>query len=252
MRNLISGEKIVKTYGEGSEKNTVLNSVSVTVAQGEFVAVMGPSGSGKTTLMYALSGMDGISGGEVQFDGEPLSELKEDALADLRRRRMGFVFQQPTLLKNLNLLDNIVLPALRDNRKKGVELAKRAEGLMAKMGIGDLAKRGTTQVSGGQLQRAGICRALMGSPDILFGDEPTGALNSKSAGEIMDIIAGIHGEGTAVMLVTHDAKVAARAQRVLFMRDGEIVRELRFEEDEITDMDSRFEQVAGAMREIEI
>lgn len=230
----------------------MLNGVSVTVAQGEFVAVMGPSGSGKTTLMYALSGMDGISGGEVQFDGEPLGELNEDALADLRRRRMGFVFQQPTLLKNLNLLDNIILPALRDNRKKGVELAKRAEGLMAKMGIGDLAKRGTTQVSGGQLQRAGICRALMGSPDILFGDEPTGALNSKSAGEIMDIIAGIHGEGTAVMLVTHDAKVAARAQRVLFMRDGEIVRELRFEEDEFADMDSRFEQVAGAMREIEI
>ncbi|MFV0398998.1 MAG: ABC transporter ATP-binding protein [Oscillospiraceae bacterium] len=252
MRNLISGEKIVKTYGEGSEKNTVLNSVSVTVAQGEFVAVMGPSGSGKTTLMYSLGGMDGISGGEVQFDGEPLGELKEDALADLRRRRMGFVFQQPTLLKNLNLLDNIVLPALRDNRKKGVELAKRAEGLMAKMGIGDLAKRGTTQVSGGQLQRAGICRALMGSPDILFGDEPTGALNSKSAGEIMDIIAGIHGEGTAMMLVTHDAKVAARAQRVLFMRDGEIVRELRFEEDEPADMDSRFEQVAETMREIEI
>ena len=252
MKKLIAAENIVKSYGEGTQKCTVLNGVSVEVERGEFVAVMGPSGSGKTTLMYALSGMDDIDGGSVHFDGVQLNGLREKELADLRRQKMGFVFQQPTLLKNLNLLDNIVLPSLRDRRRDGPMLAARAGELMEKMGIGELARRGTAQVSGGQLQRAGICRALMGRPDVIFGDEPTGALNSKAAGEIMDILADVHKGGTAVVLVTHDAKVAARAQRVLFMQDGAIVRQLRFKENKKATPDDRLEQVSTIMREIEI
>ena len=252
MDKLIVGTNIVKSYGSGAQKNTVLNGVSIEVAQGEFLVVMGPSGSGKTTLMYALSGMDTIDKGQVRFGEADLGVLKEEALADLRRKKMGFVFQQPTLLKTLNLLDNIMLPALRDNRKNSAELAARATRLMEQMGIGALAQRGTTQVSGGQLQRAGICRALMGSPDIIFGDEPTGALNSKAAQEIMDILTSIHKEGTAVVLVTHDVKVASRAQRVLFMRDGQVVREIRFEGSGAADMDERLEQISAVMREIEI
>ena len=252
MEKLITGEKIVKSYGNGSEKNIVLNGVSVTIDKGEFVAVMGPSGSGKTTLLYALSWMDGIDEGEVCFCDAPLSGLREDELADLRRKEMGFVFQQPTLLKNLNLLDNIVLPALRDNPKSGKVLAKKAQSLMSKMGIGELSERGVTQVSGGQLQRAGICRALINDPKIIFGDEPTGALNSKSAQEIMDLLTSINNSGTAILLVTHDARVAARAQRVLFMRDGNIVSTVNLSSFTSDNFEEKVECVSEKMRDIEI
>ena len=225
------------------------------IQEGEFVSVMGPSGSGKSTLMYALSGMDSIDGGRVIFEDRELSALPEQELADLRRTRMGFVFQQPTLLKNLNLLDNIILPSMRDNRKNASGLVEKARALMQKTGIAELEKRETAQVSGGQLQRAGICRALMGNPQVIFGDEPTGALNSSAAEEIMDLLAAINEEGTTVVLVTHDAKVAARSGRILFMRDGAIVSELllpRSGGSGTKDMDSRIKAVLARMQELGI
>lgn len=185
MKKIIIGEQIVKSFGEGDEKRNVLDGVSVEINEGEFVVVMGPSGSGKSTLMFALSGMDSVNGGKVVFDGRDLSASSENELSDIRRTKMGFVFQQPTMLKNLNILDNIILPSMRDNRKNVVKITERARALMKRVGIVELEKRDITQVSGGQLQRAGICRALMNSPKIIFGDEPTGALNSKSAEEIM-------------------------------------------------------------------
>lgn len=178
MSTLISSQNITKSFGLGAEKRNVLDGVSVDIQQGEFVAVMGPSGSGKSTLLYALSGMDNVDSGKITFDGADLSALKENELADLRRAKMGFVFQQPTLLKNLNILDNIILPSMRDGRKEGARLAAKARALMEKTGIARLENRDITQASGGQLQRVGICRALMGAPKIIFGDEPTGALNS--------------------------------------------------------------------------
>lgn len=229
MRALVIGEQIIKTYGDGNEKQTVLNGVSVQIAQGEFVAIMGPSGSGKSTLLFALSGMEFIDSGVVSFNGKNLAKLSEDELSELRRTGMGFVFQQPTLLKNLNILDNILLPALRGNHKHTVQLAKKGELLMQKMGISELKERSISEVSGGQLQRAGICRALMLTPQTIFCDEPTGALNSKAANETMKLFSQIHADGTAILLVTHDAKVAANAQRVLFMRDGSIIDELCLE-----------------------
>lgn len=225
MDKIIVGEKIVKSFGEGREKRNVLDGVSLAIDEGDFVAVMGPSGSGKSTLMYALSGMDRVDGGKVVFDGQDLSTLTENELADLRRTKMGFVFQQPTLLKNLDLLDNIVLPAMRNGRKNGAHIAQKARTLMAKTGIDGLEGRQITQASGGQLQRVGICRALMNDPRIIFGDEPTGALNSKASGEIMDLLAEIHRAGTTILLVTHDVRVAAQSQRVLFMLDGKIAEE---------------------------
>lgn len=227
MQTLISSENITKSFGLGTEQRNVLDGISVDIHQGEFVAVMGPSGSGKSTLLYALSGMDNVDSGKVTFDGAELSALKENELADLRRKKMGFVFQQPTLLKNLNILDNILLPAMRDGRKDGAQLTEKARVLMEKTGIAGLENRDITQASGGQLQRVGICRALMGDPKIIFGDEPTGALNSTSASEIMTILADIHRTGTTVLLVTHDVRVAAKTERVLFILDGKIAGEYR-------------------------
>lgn len=252
MKKIIIGENIVKSFGEGNEKRNVLDEVSVEINEGEFVAVMGPSGSGKSTLMFALSGMDGVNSGKVVFDSRNLSEVGENELSDIRRTKMGFVFQQPTMLKNLNILDNIILPSMRDNRKNAAKISEKARALMKRVGIAELETRDITQVSGGQLQRAGICRALMSSPKIIFGDEPTGALNSKSAHEIMDIFSEINADGTAIMLVTHDAKVAAQTERILFMRDGKIVSELKLLKFDGTDIDHRVEEVTAKMLEIGI
>ncbi|MFC3770538.1 ABC transporter ATP-binding protein [Paenibacillus sp. GCM10012303] len=252
MKKVIIGDRIVKSFGTGDETCKVLDGVSVEIGEGEFVAVMGPSGSGKSTLLFALSGTDGVNGGKVVVDGKDLSEIGEKELSDLRRTKMGFVFQQPTMLKYLNILDNIILPSMRDNRKNTATITEKARALMKRMGIGELGERDITQVSGGQLQRAGICRALMNSPAIIFGDEPTGALNSSSAQEIMDIFSEINREGTAIMLVTHDAKVAARTERILFMRDGTIVSELMLPKFDGTDLDGRVEEVTVKMREVGI
>lgn len=249
MDTILSARNIVKAFGEGQEKRNVLDGVSIDIGEGEFVAVMGPSGSGKSTLMYALSGMDTIDGGSVAFRGRDLSGLGESGLADTRRKAMGFVFQQPTLLKILSVRDNIVLPAMRDNRKNAAAIGAKADALMKRTGIADLAGRDIAKVSGGQLQRAGICRALMNDPDIIFGDEPTGALNSAAAAGIMDIFEEINADGTAVVLVTHDPTVAARTNRVMFMRDGKIVSELVIPKDG-ADMPRRVEAVAARMREL--
>lgn len=227
MKTLICCENIIKSFGEGDEKRNVLDGVSVEIHEGEFVAVMGPSGSGKSTLLYALSGMDNVDGGKITFDGADLSAQNDNELADLRRTKMGFIFQQPTLMKNLNILDNIILPSMRNGSKNGTGFTEKARKLMEKTGITGLEMRDITQASGGQLQRVGICRALMGDPKIIFGDEPTGALNSTAANEIMELLAKIHRSGTTILLVTHDVQVAAKTERVLYILDGKIAGEYR-------------------------
>lgn len=249
MENLIIGSTISKTFGKAGAESLALGEVNIDLAKGEFVAVMGPSGCGKSTLLYALSGMDTITSGSVVFDGIVLEQLSENELADIRRQRMGFIFQQPTMLKNLSILDNIILPTLRDARKDVAQLKEKAEALLKKTGIAELGNRDIAEVSGGQLQRAGICRSLMGTPDILFADEPTGALNSKASAEIMDLLVEINQEGTAILLVTHDAKVAAKAQRILFMKDGQIASDLRVAKET---SESRMELINAQMTELEI
>ncbi|GGM20691.1 ABC transporter ATP-binding protein [Paraliobacillus quinghaiensis] len=252
MKRIIDGQQINKCFGDEQEKVKVLKDVSVTIYDGEFVSVMGPSGSGKSTLLYTLSGMDTIDNGDVKFIDQSLTECRETELSDIRRQEMGFVFQHPIFLKNLTILDNIVLPAMRDNRKKVKELSSKAQQLMEKTGIGDLAYRMTSQASGGQLQRAGICRALINEPKIIFGDEPTGALNSIAAQEILDNFLQINKEGTTIMLVTHDAKVAAQSERVLFMKDGQIVDELLLGKLSKTKVEQRVESVTEKMLKVEI
>ena len=225
MDTILASDGLVKSFGVGAERRNVLDGVSVEIGAGEFVAIMGPSGSGKSTLLFALSGMDGVDDGTVVFDGQELSRLNDRDLADVRRTKMGFVFQQPTLLRNLNVLDNVILPAMRDGTKTAAQITARARDLLKMTGIEELEERGVTEASGGQLQRVGICRALMNDPKIVFGDEPTGALNSASSDEIMSLLGDVHRAGTTVVLVTHDPRVATRAERVLFLFDGMIAAE---------------------------
>jgi putative ABC transport system ATP-binding protein len=222
---ILETKNLCKDYELGKGNVTrVLKGVALQIAEGEFVTVMGPSGCGKSTLLYAISGMDRPSSGSVVLDGEEISELSEDALAAFRLQKIGFIFQQIHLLKNLSVLDNIILAEYLAGKNRS-EVKQKALSLLQKTGISDLWNNDITQASGGQLQRVGICRALMNDPVILFGDEPTGALNRSSAAEIMDLLEEINSAGTTIFLVTHDTRVAARSQRVLCMVDGEIVGE---------------------------
>lgn len=228
MEIILESEQLNKMYGLGkNHQQHVLKNINLKIKKGEFVSVMGPSGSGKSTLLYNLSGMDRCTSGRVLFHGRELSSLPEKELSDVRLFQMGFIFQQIHLLKSLSIFDNIILAAYLAKKEHRHDINIRAKALMKKAGLYQLAKNDITQASGGQLQRAAICRALMNQPDIIFGDEPTGALDTKSAEDIMDILRGINESGTTVLLVTHDLKVAAKTGRVLYMVDGRIVGEKR-------------------------
>lgn len=224
MEEIIIGKNINKSY----EKNTlVLNNINISIKYGEFVVVMGPSGSGKSTLLYSLSTMDSIDQGQIIFDNQDISQVDDDNLAKIRRSKMGFVFQDPSFLKNLNIIDNILLPAMNDKSRKKEDLIKKAKDLMEKFGLKGLEEREINKVSGGQLQRASICRALINDPIIIFGDEPTGALNSKNTEEVIELLNKINASKTTIMLVSHDPKVAQKSHRVIFMKDGQLVDQIK-------------------------
>ena len=220
-------------------QNNVLRNVNLEIKSGEMVAVMGPSGSGKTTLLYTVSGMDEASAGKVDFFGKELTNLKANEMSDLRLQEMGFVFQQMYMLKNLSIYDNIILPAYQASHDHKTssrhEIKERAKMLMQKLGINDVADNAVTEVSGGQLQRACICRSLINQPKIIFADEPTGALNKQNSIDVMRELTNINAEGTSIMLVTHDMKVASQCERVLYIEDGDIRDEIALGKYQVTD-----------------
>ncbi|MBQ2799109.1 MAG: ABC transporter ATP-binding protein [Ruminiclostridium sp.] len=222
--NILEVKDLCKTYIVNKLQNNVLKNVNFSVSEGEMVAIMGPSGSGKSTLLYAVSGMDGITSGEVKFCGKDIAKLGAKELADLRLDEMGFIFQQMYMLKNLTVLDNIILPAVQSDKadESRKETVQRGQELMRKLGIIDIADNDINEVSGGQLQRACICRSMINNPKMIFADEPTGALNRTSSDEVMDELTKLNSEGTTIMLVTHDVKVAAKCTRVLYIVDGNI------------------------------
>lgn len=222
--NILEVKDLCKTYIVNKRQNNVLKNVNFNISEGEMVAVMGPSGSGKSTLLYTVSGMDSVTAGEVLFCGNNIAKMGEKELADLRLDEMGFIFQQMYMLKNLTVLDNIILPAAQSkkNNESRRQTVQRGQELMRKLGIIDIADNDINEVSGGQLQRACICRSMINNPKMIFADEPTGALNRTSSDEVMDELAKLNKDGTTVMLVTHDVKVAAKCTRVMYIVDGNI------------------------------
>ncbi len=224
MAQILEVKNLCKTYIVNKRQNNVLKNVNFSIGEGEMAAVMGPSGSGKSTLLYAVSGMDEVTAGEVEFGGKNIAGLRPRELANLRLDEMGFVFQQMYMMKNLTVLDNIILPACQSGKIKESRRAtmQRGQDLMRKLGIIEIAENDINEVSGGQLQRACICRSMINKPKMIFADEPTGALNRSSSDEAMEELVKINREGTAIMLVTHDVKVAAKCTRVLYIVDGNI------------------------------
>lgn len=233
--SILEAKGLCKSYGS----NNVLSDVNLRVDNGEFIVIMGQSGCGKSTLLYCISGMDKPSAGRIYFDGVDMVDLSDKQMQELRLGRMGFVFQKTSFLKNLSIIDNIVYPAFQLGEVNRSEIVKEALSLMEEMGISSIANNDIHKVSGGQLQRAAICRAMINHPDILFGDELTGALNSSTTREVLGIIDHINKKGTTVLLVTHDSNVALHADKVIYLEDGRIMDTLSLGKYEVSNAGAR-------------
>lgn len=218
---VIETEKICKSFVSDGEVNNVIKNLDMKLYQEDFTVIMGSSGSGKSTLLYLLSGMDKVTSGKVYLKEQEITGLKESAMADIRKDSIGFVFQNMNLIPDLTLLENVLSPSYQSKIKKE-DKKKRADVLIEKMELSAHKNKFPNQLSGGQKQRTAICRALMNQPDILFADEPTGALNSNAGKRVLDTFTKLHEEGQSIVMVTHDLKAAVRGSRIIFLRDGRI------------------------------
>ncbi len=222
---LLKTENLSKSFSSGGALQHVLKNISLELYQGDFTVIMGASGAGKSTLLYALSGMDTPSLGTVTFGNEAISSLTSDGLAVFRRRHCGFVFQQIYLIDGMSVMDNVLSAGLLVNKDRRA-ITARAKELFAAVGLPESTqKKFPTQISGGEAQRAGIVRALINRPEILFADEPTGALNSKTGLDVLDTLTSFHQQGQSVVMVTHDMRSARRGNRILYLKDGVILGE---------------------------
>lgn len=222
---LLKTEKLCKTFSDGGRQQHVLKNIDVELYKGDFTVIMGASGAGKSTLLYALSGMDTPSLGSITFGDKVISELSQDGLAVFRREHCGFVFQQIYLIDGMSVADNVFAAGLLASKDKKSVVA-RAKELFAAVDITeDMQKKFPTQISGGEAQRVGIVRALINSPEILFADEPTGALNSKTGSDVLDTLTKFNEQGQSVVMVTHDMRSARRGNRILYLKDGVILGE---------------------------
>jgi putative ABC transport system ATP-binding protein len=217
-------DKVRKTFEAENAPVRALRGVDLTVAAGDFVALMGPSGCGKSTLLNLVAGLDVADEGTITVAGEPVTGRSEDELSHLRRKHIGIVFQFFNLLEGMTVLENVALPAVIAGRKRRMA-ETRARDLLDLLGIGDKASTVPGMLSGGQRQRLAIARALANEPTLLLADEPTGALDSEGGQEVIELLSRLHNGGQTIVLVTHDAGVAAAADRVVRMRDGRIVEE---------------------------
>lgn len=224
-QTLLETENLSKSFSTGGTLQHVLKNIDLKLYRGDFTVIMGASGAGKSTLLYALSGMDTPTLGTITFGGTVISDLSQDGLAVFRREHCGFVFQQIYLVDGMSVADNVLAAGLLVNKDKK-ELLRRAGELFEAVGISrETQRKFPTQISGGEAQRAGIVRALINHPEILFADEPTGALNSKTGLNVLDTLTAFNEQGQSVVMVTHDMRSARRGNRILYLKDGAILGE---------------------------
>lgn len=231
--SIVEAKGLSRVYGHGEAAVTALDAVSLSVDAGEFVAVMGPSGCGKSTLLNLMGGLDTPTSGSVLVDGRDIAVMNDNEVTSLRRQRIGFVFQFFNLIPVLNAIENVALPLVLDGMK-AAEANARAEKVLTEVGLGDRMKNRPDQLSGGQQQRVAVARALVSEPALILADEPTGNLDSRSSDEIASLLKQVSAEwGRAILMVTHDPRIAAHADRIVFMRDGRVVDDTK-----IADADS--------------
>jgi putative ABC transport system ATP-binding protein len=219
---LVRASGLQRFFGAGESLVRAVDGIDLTVGHGEFVSVMGPSGCGKSTLLYLLGGLLRPSGGEISLGGQRVERLSRSAWARLRRQGIGFVFQSYNLVDNLTVLENLQLPGMLGGRS-GRAARRRALGLLDELGVADKARVTPTVLSGGQRQRVAVARALMNEPELLLADEPTGNLDTAATTEVIGLLKRSHRAGRAIVLVTHDPRVATAAERLITMRDGQVV-----------------------------
>lgn len=235
--SIISAKSIKKHFNVGEVKQTIFENLNIEIYKGDFTVIMGPSGAGKSTLMYSLSGMDRPTKGEIIFLEKEITKFNDDQLAVFRRKNCGFVFQQIYLLEKMSLMDNMITSGTLCNKDKK-SLIKRAKELFELVNISEITqKKFSTQVSGGEAQRAGIVRAIINKPEVVFADEPTGSLNSKNSEAVLNIFIKLNKEGQSIIMVTHDKKTAIRGNRILYIKDGQIFGECNLEKFCETDKD---------------
>lgn len=246
---LIKTENLSKSFSSGGSLQHVLKNIDLELYQGDFTVIMGASGAGKSTLLYALSGMDTPSLGKITFGERVISDLDSDGLAVFRRDHCGFVFQQIYLIDGMSVMDNVLASGLLVNKDKKA-LVRRARELFAAVGIDEATqKKFPSQISGGEAQRVGIVRALINSPEILFADEPTGALNSQTGLDVLNTFTQFHEAGQSIVMVTHDMRSARRGNRILYLKDGVILGECDLGKYQPNDR-ARHEKLSGFLQEM--
>ncbi|MCM1308709.1 MAG: ABC transporter ATP-binding protein [Butyrivibrio sp.] len=248
-QTVISAKHLKKSFGEKENLQTIYSDLSIDIYKGDFTVIMGSSGAGKSTLMYSLSGMDKPDGGQIDFDGTDITKLNSDKLAVFRRRECGFVFQQIYLIDKMSLMDNVVAAGVLTSRNKE-DIKSRARELFSSVNIPEKTwRKAPSQISGGEAQRAGIVRAIINNPEVLFADEPTGALNSANGTAVLDVFSALHEKGQSIVMVTHDKKSALRGNRILYIKDGKIYGECdlgKFEADN-AERTEKFEKFISEM-----
>lgn len=226
---IISAKNLVKSFYNGEIKQTIINKLDLDIYENDFTIIMGSSGAGKSTLMYLLSGMDKADSGSITFKDKDICKMNNDELAIFRRKNCGFVFQQIYLLDKMSLLDNVLTSGLLTNKNKK-EVIKKAKELFASVNIPEVTyKKNMNQVSGGECQRAGIVRAAINNPSVIFADEPTGALNSENSTAVLDVLTKLNENKQSIIMVTHDKKSALRGNRIIYLKDGKIYGELKLD-----------------------
>lgn len=246
---IISVKNLVKSFTNGDTKQTIINKLDLDIYANDFTIIMGASGAGKSTLMYCLSGMDKATSGSISFNNKNISKMNNDELAIFRRKNCGFVFQQIYLLDKMSLMDNVLTSGLLvSNNKK--EIIRKAKELFKKVNIPEITyKKNMNQVSGGECQRAGIVRAAINNPTVIFADEPTGALNSENSNAVLDVLTELNNDGQSIIMVTHDKKSALRGNRIVYLKDGKIFGKLSLNKYEKSD-NERNEKLDNFLKEM--
>lgn len=242
MKSIIKARGLCKSFILGKTANNVLKNINLDIYEGDFTVIMGSSGSGKSTLLYSISTMDNPSAGSLELLGKDITNLNEKEATEIRNKYISFVFQSINLLYDLTIKENITYTGYLNNRdKKSVN--KKAEELINRLELKEIENKYPSEISGGQQQRVAIARALINTPKVIFGDEPTGALNSSTGKKVLDILTELNNEGQSIVMVTHDLKAASRASRLIYLKDGRIDGDLDLGKFNEKDLEGREEKI---------